>query len=841
MAQKKIDIKFNLDSKSVQIAGEETMKMTQQVRLLKAELASGKYSQEEFDILSTKLDDVQDKMEKTKLRTGDLFTTLQLLPGPIGEISSKFNGAIALLNSFTDFSFADLQTQFKKTIDDVKDIGAALSKNLGITKIYETLNQALARGFVAVGIGEQAAAAGARSFAAALTATGIGAIVVGLGLLIANWEEVTDAIKGATAETKTYDEAQADVTKNLAEFNKKLFDVKNAFAQARSGAISKEDALKKYNDELGKSVGFAGSLEQAEELLASNTKVVVEGIKLRTQAQVFYAKSAEAAAKAVSGEDIDPTFWQSVGDYILAGGQYAAFANRQVETYAQNLQETKKSVDVFAKEGDKLTQQAIENDAKLKKGLATPPDTTKTKEAVKSTYDETKKAIEDARLFLMDEQKREEEIVSTKYANLIEQAKKNGLETKTLMEAQAKEEKAIEDKYQKIKDDKEKQQLQKEQGFQNELSKINAQRTETLKDDTDVEIELVNQKYDALITAAKANKEDTATLEKLKVAEIEKIRKEGQQKETERIATEALEARQQKLALLQLEGEALIQGTKSYAENRAEILRLTEESILIELKRQLDTGKITREQYEQAITATEAKYTQQRKDLKQQEVAALGQTISATIDAVAGLGNAIASSYDEEAKTSKSAFEKRKKLQVATALMSAASGLVQILTQPSTLPSPLDVIVKTANAAALGIATAGNISKIKAVKFEAPDGGDDAASKTPKPINVVATRNQGGFVYGNGGSITDSIPAMLSDGEFVMNAKSSSLFSPMLMAMNSMGNLPNTSLPKAPGNQSLVDIMSQNTNNRPIKTYVTAQDMSNQQQFDRTIKSRSLI
>jgi hypothetical protein len=35
-----------------------------------------------------------------------------------------------------------------------------------------------------------------------------------------------------------------------------------------------------------------------------------------------------------------------------------------------------------------------------------------------------------------------------------------------------------------------------------------------------------------------------------------------------------------------------------------------------------------------------------------------------------------------------------------------------------------------------------------------------------------------------------------------MNAKSSSLFSPMLMAMNSMGNLPNTSLPKAPGSQS---------------------------------------
>jgi hypothetical protein len=74
-----------------------------------------------------------------------------------------------------------------------------------------------------------------------------------------------------------------------------------------------------------------------------------------------------------------------------------------------------------------------------------------------------------------------------------------------------------------------------------------------------------------------------------------------------------------------------------------------------------------------------------------------------------------------------------------------------------------------------------------------------------------------------------------------MNAKSASMFSPMLTAMNDVGNLPNIGLPQSIGNQSLVDVMAQTANNRPIKTYVTAQDMSNQQQFDRTIKSRSLI
>ena len=104
MAQKKIDIKFNVDDKSVKIAGEETMKLSQQVRLLKAELASGKYSQEEFEALASKLGDVEDQMAKTKTRSGDLLTSLQLIPGPIGEIASKFNGAVALLKQFSGFS-----------------------------------------------------------------------------------------------------------------------------------------------------------------------------------------------------------------------------------------------------------------------------------------------------------------------------------------------------------------------------------------------------------------------------------------------------------------------------------------------------------------------------------------------------------------------------------------------------------------------------------------------------------------------------------------------------------------------------------------------------------------
>ena len=207
MAAKKIDIKFDLDTKSVKIAGEDTMKLTQQVRLLKAELASGKYSQEEFDILSNKLDNVQERMEATKARSGDLLTSLQLIPGPIGEIASKFNGAISVLQQFSRFSLADIQTQFKKTFADISDIVGSIGKATGITRVYGVINEFLASTFVKIGIAEGAAATGARAFAAALTATGIGALVVLLGTAVSALMEFATGTEEAERKQNKFNQS----------------------------------------------------------------------------------------------------------------------------------------------------------------------------------------------------------------------------------------------------------------------------------------------------------------------------------------------------------------------------------------------------------------------------------------------------------------------------------------------------------------------------------------------------------------------------------------------------------------------------------------------------------
>jgi hypothetical protein len=106
------------------------------------------------------------------------------------------------------------------------------------------------------------------------------------------------------------------------------------------------------------------------------------------------------------------------------------------------------------------------------------------------------------------------------------------------------------------------------------------------------------------------------------------------------------------------------------------------------------------------------------------------------------------------------------------------------------------------------------------------------------------------LVRGPGTSTSDSIPALLSDGEFVVNARSTQIFRPLLSAINAtagmpqfaVGGLVNGKMRKEPDNtERIAEAVESAFASQPIRTYVTAADISNQQQFDRVIKSRSLI
>ena len=143
-----ISIQYDIDGKPIDVVINKSLNLKKQVVELTKSLRSVKEGTTEFKLLSTALSDTQDKLAQSNAKSRDLLGSLQLIPGPIGQIASQLNGAISVLKTFSSFSLKDVQFQFKETINDIKDIGKGfLGLNKGIednTQVVQSNTQSAA-------------------------------------------------------------------------------------------------------------------------------------------------------------------------------------------------------------------------------------------------------------------------------------------------------------------------------------------------------------------------------------------------------------------------------------------------------------------------------------------------------------------------------------------------------------------------------------------------------------------------------------------------------------------------------------------------------------------------
>jgi hypothetical protein len=459
--------------------------------------------------------------------------------------------------------------------------------------------------------------------------------------------------------------------------------------------------------------------------------------------------------------------------------------------------------------------------------------TQKRNEARKKALEDITKAEADAFKETLDQREKEEYEVNQKYASLQAEAVKYGQSTKILEEARLAALKKLTDKY--AEEDKKKVEEKEKVAKDNANKLLSIQKSlndsllDAMKSGTAKEKEEARKSGADKIAAFKKElleaqelKLLTAEQVAMKLAEFTKNVNDAIQNQIDDVDKKDLAKKlDDRLKLLQIQSEGLLAGTQAYFDNRRAIINASEE-------KELEDTELT----EEAKTAIQEKYANQRKQLREQEIASIGQTISQTIDAVANLTSALASGYDEEAKTRKDAFEKRKKLQIATATMSAASGIIQILTQPSTLPSPFDWIVKGINAAALIAATVININKIKKTEFQAP-------SESSTTVASAST----GSKFANGGLLTGPSHSQggiktrlgeLEGGEFVINRRSTASFLPLLNAINSTGKRKYADGGMTASMDQLQTLMA-NQATPVVKTYVVASDIYNQAQADKKL------
>lgn len=165
-------------------------------------------------------------------------------------------------------------------------------------------------------------------------------------------------------------------------------------------------------------------------------------------------------------------------------------------------------------------------------------------------------------------------------------------------------------------------------------------------------------------------------------------------------------------------------------------------------------------------------YNQKRKAEETKQAEKEVQIQQAKYDSIGSLAGNASKMFDQLGQKNKEFAILSKTLALAEIAINTGKALAAGIAQAQSVPFPANIAaIATTVGTILGNITAA-ISTVQSAKF--------------------AT---GGKVTGAGTGTSDSIPAMLSNGEFVMTAKATSMYEPLLKAMNATAAQPSVILP----------------------------------------------
>jgi len=899
MAAKKIEIIYDINGKAIDVAIDKTLNLQQQAKLLTAELRKTS-DPEAFKILSNRLGDVQDGLAKTSAKSKDLFTSLSLLPGPVGEFFGQLSGSIDLLKTFSSFSLKDLSFQLGESASDIADIGKNLvglneiqAANTAVTEAEVVAVEALAvaeteaavatevhvAAVEAETVATEAAEVATIGLGTALKAIGIGFLLAGLAALVAYWDDISDALTGATDKTRAYDDAQKQVTKDVSDFNVKLFEVKASLEGARKGTVSKKDALKEYNDKLGKTVGYAGSLEQAEKLMSSNTANVIKSIGLRAQAQVLYGKAAEASAKIVSGEGVEAGWWEKIGAGFVSLQYGVKYTDVIAGVTKNNIKELTNQSKLFSDEADKLIGQAIQLDTLKTKGLAEPPkeggakkenDNEQLLKKAQEVQDglneiQTDGEKERARKQIINAGEREAKEVEA--LKVDEKYKKKQAQVaqqiRDTAEAKAKESDAKFDEDQKKKDE------QKAKDRKDVLEKIGQYTITATKDQYEKERKEKEAQYtkdkdalkkaldDGLITKTEYDDAIIAA-EKAKNVELGKITEQ----ETKDEFDKKQKAYDDELKLLQVKGEVLVRGTESYYDNKRQIIQVAlnkdidaaKEAARIEKEqKEGDAAEILRIETElqdkiKALKDKAAEDTKAVNQLQLNDYLEFGTKVLAGINNIMGMAaqanqiemqnelNAVKGNAEAEDKIKKEYFEKNKNIQVGQATISMFTSAIQAYQSLAVIPVVGPFLGGIAAGAALLFGKK-QIDAIKKTTYQSSAPPENAASSLGK--NYADGGLIGGKRHAQGGTLIEA-----EQGEAIMTRGAVTMFGPLLSSLNQLGGGTSFSTGAMGGSRPDSANTSQPAQDKApviMKTYVVSNELTTEAEKQARLKDLSTL
>ena len=127
---------------------------------------------------------------------------------------------------------------------------------------------------------------GFKGVGAAMSAIPIFLIIEGLKLLWDNFDKITAMFDTTTASEKALAEATKEVSGELSKVLEGVQNVENGFAAFHKGTISRDEALKIYNETLGSTLGTTNDLALAEKNFAANKDLYIEAMQAKITANI---------------------------------------------------------------------------------------------------------------------------------------------------------------------------------------------------------------------------------------------------------------------------------------------------------------------------------------------------------------------------------------------------------------------------------------------------------------------------------------------------------------------------------------------------------------------------
>lgn len=453
-------------------------------------------------------DSIEDANEAAQLfDPGKRFQALTTAASTAAGGIAAVQGAMALFGSESE----DVEKALLK-VQSAMALSQGLSQLKDIGKVGDQLKLSF-----------QGLTAGANGFKKALISTGIGALVVAVGLLVAYWDDILELVGGVSSEQK---DLNAETQKNLETQKTKLDAIENQSNQLKLQGKTENEIL---------DIKIAQTKETIKEAQAA-----LENAKITKQLQIDAAERNKNILKGIMNFLNIPiralnASIDNVTSVLKQAGIIEEATNLSSKILEEQTNETlaKKLFDPEAvgEEGDKVITEAentlnslLEKEAgyeltkiELQKQAGEKASAERDKQV--KLEEEALVILEEARVKMLDKQLQEEEAVQKTYAEKFKKLQEAGIEDDGRLEA------ARQQDLQVIRDKYNKEEEEKEAAFQKELNDIRTQiRLEGIKDENEkareqILIEFEKQRQEVLDNDKYTEEQRTALMLSLKEQE----------------------------------------------------------------------------------------------------------------------------------------------------------------------------------------------------------------------------------------------------------------------------------------------------------------------------------